>query len=252
MIYTDAHCHLGTRYYDDNRREIIERMLEAGVNKAIIICCSEHDLQEGLILRNSNPGFKLAMSVHPQDLEDDNGDDRIERMWQRVRECKPDMIGEIGLDYYSHPHTKEYQKHFFNAQLEMASELNLPVNIHSRKASQDTLDILKQYPVKGIIHSYSGSVEMAELFIKKGYYISFGASVLFPGARRPREIVSKIPIERLLIETDSPYQSPVKGHMHEPSDVVNIYREIAEIRNMSIEELCETVEKNFDEVFDKH
>ena len=252
MIYTDAHCHLGTRYYDDNRQEIIERMLSAGVNKAIIICCGEHDLQEGLALREANLGFKLAMSVHPQDLEEDNGTYRIERVWQRVMECRPDMIGETGLDYYSHPHTREYQKQFFTAQLEMAEKLDLPVNIHSRKASQDTLDTLRQYSVRGLIHSYSGSIEMAELFIKAGYYISFGASILFPNARKPREVVAGISLDRLLIETDSPYQSPVKGHVHEPSDVVNIYAEIARIRGMSMRELCEAVEHNFDRVFEKH
>lgn len=248
MTYTDAHCHLGTRQYDTDRNEIVNRMLANEVNKVIMISCSKHDLQECLKLRKDHPGFKLAMSIHPQDLED-HDESRLEELWKDIMECKPEMIGEIGLDYYSHPHTKEYQLEFFRAQLEMAKELILPVNIHSRKASKDTLDILRQYSVKGLIHSYSGSIEMAELFIKAGYYISFGASILFPNAKRPREVVAKIPLDKLLIETDSPYQSPVKGHVHEPMDVVNIYEEISRIRGINIDELKQCVEANFDSLF---
>ena len=101
------------------------------------------------------------------------------------------------------------------------------------------------------MHSYSGSIEMARLYIREGYCISFGASVLFPNARRPREVASQIPLDRLLIETDSPYQSPVLNHRHEPADVVNIYEEISKIHGISLEELCAAVEHNFDNVFAK-
>lgn len=251
MIFTDAHCHLGSRQYDSDRDEVIERMLEANVSSAIIICCSEHDLLQGIRLRQQHSGFKLALSIHPQDLEDDFSAERLQRLKRRTEECHPDMIGEIGLDYYSHPHTKVQQKLFFTSQLQLASDLNLPVNIHSRKASKDTLDILKGWKCRGLIHSYSGSIEMARLFIKEGYYISFGASVLFKEARRPREVVSQIPLERLLIETDSPYQSPVPGHRHEPFDVVRIYEEISQIRGISLQKLAETVENNFNRLFNE-
>jgi len=111
------------------------------------------------------------------------------------------------------------------------------------------LDILKQYPCKGIIHSYSGSLEMARLYIKEGYYISFGASVLFPNSHKPQLVISQIPLDRLLIETDSPYQSPIRDHRHEPSDIVSIYEAIAAIRNITVEQLCQAVENNFDRVF---
>ena len=125
----------------------------------------------------------------------------------------------------------------------------MPVDIHSRKASADTLEILKKYPVKGIIHSYSGSVEMAALYIKLGYFVSFGASVLFPNAKRPAEVIRSIPLDRLLIETDAPYQSPVKDHRHEPEDVVNIYKVISQIKSISMAELENQVEKNYDRIF---
>ena len=249
MAYIDAHCHLGSRQFDADRDEMIARMIAKGVTKAIIICCSRHDLEYGISLRNAHPGFKLAMGIHPQDLEDDNQPSRLERFEQIVREVRPDMIGEIGLDYYSHPHTKEYQKEFFIAQLKLAAELDLPVDIHSRKAAADTLAILKQIPARGIIHSYSGSVEMAALYMKLGYFISCGASVLFPNAKKPAQVIASIPLERLLIETDAPYQSPVRDHRHEPEDVVNIYRAVSALRQISMEELEAAAEANFDRIF---
>ena len=249
MIYTDAHCHLGSRQFDRDRDEMISRMLDKGVSKAIMICCSRHDLLAAARLRYHYPGFKLAISVHPQDLEYDYSDVRLQQLQRAVEEFNPDMIGETGLDYRSHPHTKTQQKHFFISQLKLAEKYDLPVNVHSRKASQDTLDILKQYPCKGIIHSYSGSLEMARLYIKEGYYISFGASVLFPNSHKPQLVISQIPLDRLLIETDSPYQSPIRDHRHEPSDIVSIYEAIAAIRNITVEQLCQVVENNFDRVF---
>ena len=251
MNYIDAHCHLGSRQYDNDRTDVIERMLDQGVRNVIMICCSRHDLQASLPLRDRYPGFKLACSIHPQDLEDDSSEERLQKLNEIIADCLPDMIGETGLDYYSHPHTREQQKHFFIAQLEMARRYHLPVNIHSRKASADTLVILKEHPCEGIIHSYSGSVEMARLYIKEGYYISFGASVLFPGAKKPRQVIADIPLERLLIETDSPYQSPVLGHRHEPEDVIRIYEAISQIRNIRMEQLAEAVLANFNRLFDK-
>ena len=249
MTYSDAHCHLGSCQYDRDRDEMIERMLDKGVSKAIMICCSRHDLLESVKLRDLYPGFKLAVSVHPQDLEYSYGDERLEELRRIIEEFHPDMIGETGLDYRSHPHTKAQQQHFFISQLELAREYDLPVNMHSRKASADTLEILKQHPCRGIIHSYSSSIEMARLFIKEGYYISFGASVLFPNSHKPKQVIVQMPLDRLLIETDSPYQSPIRDHRHEPADIAAIYRAIAEIRNISVEQLCEAVENNFDSIF---
>ncbi|MCR4632672.1 MAG: TatD family hydrolase [Erysipelotrichaceae bacterium] len=249
MTYCDAHCHLGSRQFDLDRDEMIERMLKARVNKAIMICCSDHDLQRCLELRKRYPSFKLAIGIHPQDLEDEYGQERLERFRETVKELKPDMIGEIGLDYYSHPHTKDQQKHFFIEQLKIAGEAGLPVDIHSRKASNDTYEILKAHPVKGIIHSFSGSIEMARQYMKLGYAISFGASVLFKGAKKPLDVVSKMPLDSLLIETDAPYQSPILDHRHEPADIVKIYEKIAQIREMEIADLMRICEENFDRIF---
>lgn len=251
MVFVDAHCHLGSRQFSEDRDEVVKRMLAKDVRKAIMICCSRHDLEEGIRLRMQNPGFRLACGIHPQDLEENNSPERLDEFRETVLACRPDMIGEIGLDYYSHPHTREHQKQFFTGQLKLAGELDLPVDIHCRRASGDTLSILKEHPVRGIIHSYSGSVEMAAIFTGLGYYISFGASVLFKGAKLPARVIASVPLEKLLIETDAPYQSPVRDHRHEPEDVLNIYQAIAGIRSLSMEELAAAVEANFDSVFQK-
>ena len=249
MVFADAHCHLGSRQFDQDRSEMIARMLAENVRKAIIICCSEHDLGHGRKLRDMYPDFRLAISIHPQDLEEEHDEQRLIDLKAAVLASKADMIGETGLDYYSHPHTREYQQHFFRAQLEMAAELHLPVDIHSRRATRDTIDILKQYPVNGIIHSYSGSVETTREFVKMGYSISFGASVLFPGSRKPAMVIAAMPTDRLLIETDAPFQSPLMNHRHEPADIIAIYEAIARIRGISLAELERSVEDNFDRVF---
>ena len=249
MIYTDTHCHLGSVQFDRDRDEVIQRMLEADVCKAILICCSEHDLQEGIRLRNRYPEFKLACGIHPQSLMESDGEERFVHFQNAVQECRPDMIGEIGLDYQSHRHTKEIQKAFFEKQLEYACQLDLPLNIHSRKAVLDTQQMLRKYPCRGIIHSYSGSAETAREYVREGWYISFGASVLFPGARKPAEAVRAVPADHLLIETDAPYQSPVPGKRHEPADAVRICRKISDIKGIPEEELCRIMEDNFRKLF---
>ena len=131
----------------------------------------------------------------------------------------------------------------------MAADLGLPVNIHSRRAAADTLETLKKYPVKGIIHSYSGSYEMAELFIKLGYRISFGASILFKGAKKPSAVIARLPAQSLLLETDAPYQSPVPGRRHEPADILAIYEAVSRIRGVSLEELAAQLDDNWETVF---
>lgn len=248
-VFSDAHCHLGSRQFDTDRDEVIGRMLDCGISKALIICCSYHDLREGAKLRDENPGFRLACSIHPQDLEEDSSSGRLDRLREAVTGYRADVIGETGLDYYSHPHTKEAQMRFFRAQLEMAAELGLPVDVHSRRAAADTLETLRDYPVRGIIHSYSGSLEMAEIYVRLGFYISFGASVMFKGAKKPARVIAGMPADRILIETDAPYQSPVPGRRHEPSDITAIYEAVSRVRGVSLEELARQVDENWERAF---
>lgn len=128
-------------------------------------------------------------------------------------------------------------------------ELGLPMDVHSRKASLDTLNIIKKYLVKRIIHNYSGSLEMAQLFIKHGCSIAFGASVLFPNSKKPTHDIVGMPLDKLLIETEASYQRSIKGHTHELADVKAIYEKICEIRGIGMDEFAGQVEANFDSVF---
>jgi len=249
MEYIDAHCHLGNRQFSDDREEMIQAMLEAGLHRVIMICCSEYDLRQVIDLRDTLPGFKLACAIHPQALRTTDSLDRFERFAEQMKQIRPDMIGETGLDYASHKHTKGLQKQFFEKHLELACEMHLPVNIHSRKAVLDTQLILKKYPVKGVLHSFSGSPETAIEYVKAGWMISFGASVLFPNAKRPMEAVKAVPMDHLMIETDAPYQSPVIGKRHDPTDVIAIYRKIAELKGVALEELSRATAKNYDSIF---
>lgn len=249
MEYIDAHCHLGNRQFADDREEMISRMCRAGLNRVIMICCSEYDYRQVSGLRDTIPGYKLACAIHPQSLQAADTADRFERFAQQMKHIKPDMIGETGLDYASHKHTKELQKQFFMKHLELACEMHLPVNIHSRRAVLDTQLILRKYPVRGVLHSFSGSPETALEYVRAGWMISFGASVLFPGARRPMEAVRAVPLDHLLIETDAPYQSPVTGRRHDPTDVIAIYRKIAELKGLTAEELSAAAARNYDRVF---
>ena len=249
MNYIDAHCHLGNRQFSDDREEMIKDMLDVGLNRVILICCSEHDYRRVSDLRNRILGFKLACAIHPQALRTTDTLERFDQFAEQMKLIRPDMIGETGLDYASHKHTKELQKLFFEKHLELACDMNLPVNIHSRKAVLDTQLILKKYPVKGVLHSFSGSPETAREYVKAGWMISFGASVLFPNARHPMEAVRVVPLDHLMIETDAPYQSPVIGKRHDPTDVIAIYRKIAELKGISLEELSRTTCENFDRLF---
>lgn len=251
MDYIDAHCHLGNRQFSDDREEMIKAMLEAGLHRVIMICCSEYDLRQVIDLRDTLLGFKLACAIHPQSLETADTLERFERFAELMKQVKPDMIGETGLDHASHKHTKELQRQFFEKHLQLACEMHLPVNIHSRKAVLDTQLILRKYPVKGILHSFSGSAETAREYVKAGLMISFGASVLFPNAKRPMEAVKDVPLDHLMIETDAPYQSPVIGRRHDPTDVIAIYRKIAELKGITLEELTRSACENYESLFCK-
>ena len=164
-------------------------------------------------------------------------------------------IGEIGLDYYWDTSTKEKQIEYFKNQLHLANELNLPVIIHDREAHQDTFNILKEIPVnkKGVLHCYSGSVEMAREFLKLGYYLGFGGSTTFKNAKNVIEVIKDIPNDRFLIETDCPYLTPhpFRGQVNEPKYTTYVAQKIAEIKGVSYDKVVETTTKNALNLFKK-
>lgn len=194
-----------------------------------------------------------SVGIHPHDAQKEF--DKVEEIERLALQEKVVAIGEIGLDYYYNDPPKEFQKEVFIKQIRLAKKLNLPIIIHDRDAHGDILDILKQEwtkDLRGVFHSYSGSVEMAFQAIEMNFYISLGGPVTFKNAKKPKEVVKAVPIEKLLIETDSPYLTPepYRGKRNTPVYVKFVAEKIAELREMSYEEVCRITAENAIKLFD--
>ncbi|WP_333653492.1 YchF/TatD family DNA exonuclease [Dissulfurispira sp.] len=249
----DTHCHLEMKPYDPDREDVIRRAREAGL-EAIITIGSDFEGCKGAVELAEKYDFIYAtVGIHPHDAKDFSEEifDQIKR-WAANRSQKSEVrsqknknskvvaIGEIGLDYHYDHSPRDIQKDVFKKQLYYAKEVNLPVIIHSREAKKDTLKILEESGVtKGVMHCFSGDMEMAERVMSLGFYISIAGPVTFKNADRLREIAKAIPDDYLLVETDAPYLTPepLRGKRNEPAFVVHTARFIAELRDISIEDI---------------
>ena len=194
-------------------------------------------------LANKYPFIYAAVGIHPEDVDKNESIDEIKKL---ARSNKVVAIGEIGLDYYWNIENKTKQIDYFRSQLQLANELNLPVIIHDRDAHQDTFNILKEITVneKGVLHCYSGSVEMSREFLKLGYYLGFGGSTTFKNAKNVIDVLKEVPNDKFLIETDCPYMTPVpfRGKRNNSIYLKYIVEKIAEIKGLtpkSVEALSE-------------
>lgn len=247
MNYLDSHCHINDESYLEDLDEVLDRMLLNKVTKAMLVCVSLDDYKRTLNIKKEGIEFKKAIGVYPEytDMSDETFDEYVSLM----EKC--DAIGEIGLDYHWYKDTKDKQIELFIRQIEIANKLNKPVIIHAREALGDTYKILKEHRCNAVLHCYSGSYELAKEFIKLGYYISIGGPVTFKNAKEPLEVAKNIPLDKLLIETDSPYLTPVpnRGKRNEPSNVVYTAKKIMEIRGIDEETFLEQINKNYDNLF---
>ncbi len=250
MNWIDSHCHINDEAFKDDLDEVLDRMLENDVTKAMIISSFTDDFKYGLTIKKEGIDFKHSLGIYPGDVDKVSEED-IQRYFELMKSAECDCVGEIGLDYYYGKDNKERQKEIFERQCIFAREINKKVIVHSRDAVQDTYDILKKTGVKGIMHCYSDSKEMAKEFVKLGFYISISGTCTFKNAKEPLEVVKSIPIDRLLIETDCPYLTPVpyRGKRNEPSYVIYTGRKITETLGMDIEEFKEQLNKNYSEFF---
>lgn len=235
--WIDSHAHLTAEDFDLDRDEMIKRAKDAGLKKILLIGCGLENSRQTLSLAESDDIFDAAIGFHPEDIElmDDAAFVEMERLWMHPKVV---AIGEIGLDYYWHKE-KEHraqQRVAFLRQIDKANELELPILIHTRDAIQETFDILKSHPCKhaGIMHCYSGSVEMAREFIKLGYVISLAGPLTFKNAHVPKEIARQIPLQHLLIETDSPYLTPMpfRGKRNESAYVIYVGQQICQLKEL--------------------
>ena len=229
----DSHAHLDDERFDKDRDDIIKSLYESYVELVINPGADLNSSIKAVALAEKYDNIYAAVGVHPHSASEmDQSTMDILRSFA-ARE-KVVAIGEIGLDYYYDNSPRDVQRRWFREQLRLAKEVDLPVIIHSRDAAGDTMEILKEEQdgrLTGVLHCYSGSVEMAEEYIKLGFYISLAGPVTFKNAKVPKEVAKAVPLDKLLIETDSPYMTPepYRGKRNEPKYVRYVAETIAEL-----------------------
>ena len=249
MKLIDTHCHLNDKQLYRDLDNVISRALQTGVEKMIVIGWDKASSEAAIKIAEQYPFVYACVGFHPENIEDVN-EKTLQEVLDLSSHPKVVGIGEIGLDYYweKDPTKRERQKDFFIKQIEYANKAHLPISIHSREAFSDTLEILKKHKplYGGVMHCYSGSVESLDELINLNLYIGLDGPVTFKNAKTPKNVAAEVPLERLLLETDSPYLSPhpLRGTVNEPSNLILIADEIAKIRNMSKKHLLEVVYDN--------
>ena len=249
-MLVDTHCHIYKEYYD-NIDEVIERAISDGVELIVVNGVDRKSNEEILELVKKYDIVYGALGLHPDEAEKYNEEDLL-FIEKHICDDKIVAVGEIGLDYHWDVDRKS-QKDLFLKQLDIAVKYNKPVIIHSRDCINETYNILKDYKLKGIMHCYGGSVEMAKEFIKLGFLIGIGGVVTFKNAVKLVDVVKGIELESIVIETDSPYLSPepYRGKKNEPKNIKVIMEKICDIKDISYKDLCCVVRSNVLGLFDK-
>lgn len=249
-MYIDTHCHLFNEYYD-NIEEIINKCKGNDIKRIIVSGVDMKSNKEVLELINKYDIVYGTIGFHPTELNDFDYS-YLDWLEKHINDNKIVAIGEIGLDYHYDDTDKEKQIDVLRRQLEIAKKHNKPIIFHSRDAIRDTYDNLKVYKLKGSIHCYSGSVEMAHEFIKLGYMIGVGGVVTYKNARVLKEVVKDISLSYILLETDAPYLSPepYRGTRNDSSNIREIAKVVAELKDTSILEVSRVTTLNAEGIFD--
>ena len=250
----DSHCHINDELYKNNPAEYVKEAEKAGVFQFLVVGFDEKSSELALDIANKNKPCYAAVGIHPSDTKNAKQDD-LEKIKELAKSEKAIAIGEIGLDYYwdKEETVRLQQKEFFKEQIKIANELNLPISIHCRDALEDCLQILKENPVKrgGIMHCYAGSLEMSREFIKLGFLLGFGGTVTFKNSIRPKEVAKNVPSNSYVLETDAPYLTPhpFRGKENHSKYLYLVRDQIAELRNISPEQVEKETTNNFKRVF---
>ena len=243
----DTHCHLFDEEFDIDREDTIKRAIDSDVEKMILVGFSHKTNQLAQEMAKKWNVFYPTAGLHPSEASLNYLNDFLE-FKSFVEKNKVYAIGECGLDYHWDITYKEEQKKLFRLQCEYAIEKDLPIIVHSRDAAKDTFDIIASYKgkLKGVMHCYSGSKELALEYVKLGFYISLGGPVTFKNAKEPKEVAKAVPLDLLLIETDCPYlaPTPMRGKRNESSYVKYVRDEIASLRGITPKEVEEATTKN--------
>ena len=248
-MFIDTHCHLSVEdYYDIDT--VIKENRAAGISKIIISGCSYDSIIESLDIADKYEDVYVTIGFHPDQVEVISDKD-LDFLKDKLSNPKVVGIGEIGLDYHYSKELKEAQIDLFEKQLKIAEEYNLPVVIHSRDATNDTINCLKKYNLKGDIHCFSGSLETAKIYISMGYYLGIGGVVTFKNSNLGN-VIKEIGLSNVILETDSPYLSPVpyRGMKNSSKNIPIIAEYIANLLDISIEEVSKITLNNTSQLFD--
>lgn len=249
MIDTHSHINMIESLTLD---EIIKNAFDNGIDKIIVPSAYPADMENIMDLINKYDNVYGMLGIHPSEVKSWD-DSFIEKIKNYAKNSKIVAIGEIGLDYYWDKSFNDLQKEVFIKQIKLANELNLPIDIHDREAHKDTYDIIQEHNngSKVIMHCFSGSVEFARECVKAGFYLGIGGVVTFKNAVKMKEVAKDVPLEKILLETDAPYLTPVpfRGKENQPAYVKYVAEEIASLRGISVEEVAQITTENAKTVF---
>ena len=249
MIF-ETHAHYDDEQFDSGREALLASLPDCGIKRVVNVGASIASTRNSVELAEKYDFIYAAVGVHPSEIAELN-EERFAWLRELTKLKKVVAVGEIGLDYYwdKEPAVQEQQRYWFKRQMELAKETGLPIIVHSRDAAADTLQVMKEAhaeEIPGVIHCYSYSPEMAQEFMKMGYYIGVGGVVTFKNAKKLKETVEQIPLERILLETDYPYMAPEpdRGKRNESRYIPYIVEKIAELKQVTVEEVEEITWQN--------
>ncbi|MDO6851373.1 TatD family hydrolase [Priestia megaterium] len=249
----DTHVHLNAEQYEDDLQEVINRALEKGVQNMVVVGFDEPTIKKAIQIAETYDFIYASVGWHPVDAVDMT-DEHLAWIEELAQHPKVVALGEMGLDYHWDKSPKEVQKDVFRRQIRLARKVNLPIIIHNRDATEDVVTILKEEHVEevgGIMHCFTGSIEVAKQCMDMNMYISFGGPVTFKNAKKPKEVATELPLDRLLIETDCPYLTPhpFRGKRNEPGYVSYVAEQVAELKGITYEELADITTANAKKLF---
>lgn len=250
LKYIDSHAHYDDSAFDGDRDVLLPQLHENGVMNIITIGCSERSSKAAAALAEKYDFMYFAPGIHPEEANT-VGDGYKELIVSLCGHRKAVAVGEIGLDYHYEGYDKARQKELFETQLEIARRLDKPVIIHMRDATADTMEILRKYRPRGVVHCFSGSAETAEEVIGLGMYIGFTGALTFKNARKAIESAERIPLDRILVETDCPYMAPepFRGKRCDSSMIAYTLTKLAEIKGITPEQAAEATAENTRRLF---
>lgn len=251
MEFFDSHSHYNDESFDEDREELINKTFEENITRMMCIGYNVEKSLKAIEIAEKHEYIYASCGISPNDIED-YSEENLLKIEEMAKSSKIVAIGEIGLDYHWNKENKEKQKELFIKQIEIANKYNKPIIIHTREAVMDTINILKEHPVKntGIFHCCPLNQELIKEGLKLGYYISFTGVITFKNAK-PEDAVSIVPIDRILIETDSPYMAPEphRGTRNNSINVKHVAQKMAEIKGISLEEIAKATYDNASKVF---